>query len=103
MCICKKRRQETSNALGDEDIPSVDTSPTSKQNSIDIVGPITRQRAKQLGKEINAQVNVNLSFIRNNVEDSSMHLGCCFIILRNDGAYESAWDDDNFSPQVLLQ
>jgi len=89
-------------AHADEDIPSVDTSPTSKQNAIDIVGPITRQRAKQLGKEINAQVNANLSFITNNVEDSSMHLGCCFIILRNDGAYESAWDDDNFSPQVLL-
>ena len=35
----------------DEDIPSVDTSPTSKQNAIDIVGPITRQRAKQLEKE----------------------------------------------------
>jgi len=30
----------------DEDIPNVDTSPTSKQNAIDIVGPITRQRAK---------------------------------------------------------
>jgi len=30
----------------DEDIPSVDTTPTSKQNAIDIVGPITRQRAK---------------------------------------------------------
>ena len=26
----------------DEDIPSIDTSPTSKQNAIDIVGPITR-------------------------------------------------------------
>ena len=30
----------------DEDIPNVDTSPTSKQNAIDIVGPITRQLAK---------------------------------------------------------
>ena len=30
----------------DEDIPSIDTSPTSKQNAIDIVGPVTRQRAK---------------------------------------------------------
>jgi len=39
----------------DEDIPNVDTSPTSKQNAIDIVGPITRQRAKQLEKEINAR------------------------------------------------
>ena len=38
----------------DEDIPNVDTSPTSKQNAIDIVGPITRQRAKQLRNEINA-------------------------------------------------
>ena len=86
----------------DEDIPSVDTSPTSKQNAIDIVGPITRQREKQLEKEINAQVNANLSFVTNNVEDSSMYSDCCFIILRNDGAHESAWDDDNFSPQVLL-
>ena len=86
----------------DEDIPSIDTSPTSKQNAIDIVGPITRQRAKQLEKEINAQVNANLSCVTNNVEDSSTHSGCCFIVLRNDGAYESAWNDDNFSPQVLL-
>ena len=86
----------------DEDIPSIDTSPTSKQNAIEIVGPITRQRAKQLGKEINAKVNANLLIVTNNVEDSSMHLGCCFIILRNDGAYECAWVDDNFSPQQVL-
>jgi hypothetical protein len=75
----------------DEDIPNVDTSSISKQNAIDIVGPITRQQAKQLKKEINAQVNV--AFVTNNVEDSSMHSGCCFITLRNDGAYESAWDN----------
>ena len=30
----------------DEDIPSVETSPTSKQNCIDIVGPITIQWVK---------------------------------------------------------
>ena len=53
----------------DEDIPSVDTSPIPKQNAIDIVGSITRQRAKQLEKKINAQVNANLSFVTNNVED----------------------------------
>lgn len=65
---------------------------------IDIVGP----RANQLEKEINALVNANLAFVTIKIEHSSMHSGCCFIILRNDGAYESAWDDDNFSPQVFL-
>ena len=34
-----------------------------------------------------------LAFVTNNVEDSSMHSGCCFITLRNDGAYESVWDN----------
>jgi hypothetical protein len=84
--------------LSDEDIPSIDTSPIPKQNATDIIGPITGQRAKQLEKEMHAEVNANLAFVTNNVADSSMHSGSSFIVLRNDGAYESTWDDDIFDP-----
>lgn len=47
-------------------------------------------------------MNANLAFVVNNDKDSSMHLGCFFIVLRNDGAYGSTWDDDNFDPQKVI-
>jgi len=89
-------------AVCDEDIPASTLLPHLNKMLLTLLDLLQDNGKKQLGKEINAQVNANLSFVTNNVEDSSMHSGCCFIILRNDGAYESAWDDDNFSPQVLL-
>ena len=51
---------------------------------------------------MHAQVNTNLAFVANNVEDSSMHSDCSFIVLRNDREYESAWNDNNFDPQQVL-
>ena len=65
------------NAPNNEDIPSIHSSPN--ETTLDIAGPITRSRAKQLEKEIRSQVNSNLMF-------------------RNDGVYEPAWDEDGFKP-----
>ena len=44
--------------LCNEDIPSIHSSPN--EATLDIAGPITRSRAKQLEKEIHSQVNANL-------------------------------------------
>jgi hypothetical protein len=43
-----------------EDMPSIHSS--SNETPLDIAGPITRSRAKQLHKEIHSQVNANLMF-----------------------------------------
>ena len=45
-------------AICNEDIPSIHSSPN--EATLDIAGPITRSRAKQLEKEIHSQVNANL-------------------------------------------
>jgi hypothetical protein len=47
-------------AAGNEDMPSIHSS--SNETPLDIAGPITRSRAKQLQKEIHSQVNANLMF-----------------------------------------
>jgi hypothetical protein len=70
------------------------------QNTVS--GPITRSRAKQLEKEMHDQVNANINLFNYNTFNESMLSSSCFNILRNDGVYESAWDEDNFSPTDLL-
>jgi hypothetical protein len=76
---------------GNEDMPSIHSS--SNETPLDIAGPITRSRAKQLQKEIHSQVNANLMF-----NNRPMLLSSCFNVLRNDGVYEPAWDQDGFKP-----
>jgi hypothetical protein len=66
-------------------MPSIHSS--SNETPLDIAGLITRSRAKQLQKKIHSQVNANL-----------MLLSSCFNVLRNDGVYEPAWDQDGFKP-----
>jgi hypothetical protein len=68
---------------------------------MNIVGPVTRMRAKQLEKEIHSQVNANLILINDNISDQSVLSNCCLNILGNDGVYPSAWDDDGFFPPTL--
>ena len=67
-----------------------------------IVGPITRQQAKQLEKEIHSQVNANLILINQNILDHVVLSSSCFNVLRNDGLYTRAWDDDSYSPPKVL-
>ncbi|WVZ80688.1 hypothetical protein U9M48_028145, partial [Paspalum notatum var. saurae] len=66
--------------IANEDIPSIHSSPN--ETTLDIAGPITRSRAKQLEKEIHSQVNANLM---------------------NDGVQEQAWDDDGFCPPNICK
>jgi hypothetical protein len=68
---------------------------------MNIVGPVTRMRGKQLEKEIHSQVNANLILINDNISDQSVLSNCCLNILGNDGVYPSAWDDDGFFPPTL--
>ena len=80
----------------DEDIPSIHSS--SNETPLDISGPITRSRAKQLEKEIHSQVNANLMFNNQFMLNDPILLSSCFNVLRNDGGYEPAWDEDGFKP-----
>ncbi|WVZ58323.1 hypothetical protein U9M48_008604 [Paspalum notatum var. saurae] len=79
-----------------EDIPSILSSPN--ETTLDIAGPITRSKAKQLEKEIHSQVNANLMFNNQFMLNESMLLSSCSNVLRNDGVYEPAWDEDGFKP-----
>jgi len=79
-----------------EDIPSIHSSPN--EATLDIAGPITRSRAKQLEKEIHSQVNANLMLNNQITLNEPMLLSTCFNVLRNDGVHEQAWDDDGFCP-----
>ncbi|WVZ63794.1 LOW QUALITY PROTEIN: hypothetical protein U9M48_013399, partial [Paspalum notatum var. saurae] len=82
------------------DIPSILSSPN--ETTLDIAGPITRSRAKQLEKEIHSQVNANLMFNNQFMLDESMLLSSCSNVLRNDGVYEPAWDEDGFKPRFEM-
>ena len=84
------------NAPNNEDIPSIHSSPN--ETTLDIAGPIARSRAKQLEKEIRSQVNANLMFNNQFILNESMYLSSCSNVLRNDGVYEPAWDEDGFKP-----
>ena len=77
-------------------MPSIHSS--SNETPLDIAGPITRSRAKQLEKEIHSQVNANLMFNNQFMLNEPMLLNSCSNILRNDGVYEPAWDEDRFKP-----
>jgi hypothetical protein len=79
-----------------EDIPSIHSSPN--ETKLDIAGTITRSRAKQLEKEIPSQVNAKLMFNNQFMLNESMFLSSCSNVLRNDGVYEQAWDEDGFKP-----
>jgi hypothetical protein len=82
--------------LVNEDMPSIHSS--SNETPLDIAGPITRSRAKQLQKEIHSQVNANLMLNNQSMLNEPMFLSSCFNVLRNDGVYEPAWDQDGFKP-----
>jgi hypothetical protein len=43
-------------------------------------------------------VNANLVLNNQIILDEPMLLSTCFNILRNDGVYDQAWDDDGFYP-----
>jgi hypothetical protein len=73
-------------------MPSIHSS--SNETPLDIAGPITRSRAKQLQKEIHSQVNANRMFNNQSMLNEPMLLSSCF----NDGVYEPAWDQDGFKP-----
>jgi hypothetical protein len=81
-------------ARTNEDIPSIHSSPN--ETTLDIAGPITRSRAKQLEKEIHSQVNANLMFNNQITLNEPVLLSTCFNVLRNDGVHEQSWDDDDF-------
>ena len=81
--------------VSNEDIPSIHSS--SNEAPLDIAGPITRSRAKQLEKEIHSQVNANLMFNDQFMLNEPMVLSSCSNVLRN-GVYEPAWDEDGFKP-----
>ncbi|WVZ75954.1 hypothetical protein U9M48_023966, partial [Paspalum notatum var. saurae] len=84
-----------------EDIPSIHSSPN--ETTLDIAGPITWSRAKQLEKEIHSQVNANLMFNNQITLNEPMLLSTCFNVLRNDGVHEQAWDDDGFCPPNICK
>ena len=85
-----------------EDIPSIHSSPN--EATLDIAGPITRSRAKQLEKEIHSQVNANLMLNNQITLNEPMLLSTCFNVLRNDGVHEQAWDDDGFClPNICME
>jgi hypothetical protein len=85
----------------DEDIASIDNNIIKNKDATNIVGPVTRMRAQQLEKEIHSQVNANLILINNNISDHSMLPSCCLNILRNDGIWAKAWDEDGFNPPTV--
>jgi hypothetical protein len=84
-----------------EVIPSIHSSPN--ETTLDIAGPITRSRAKQLEKEIHSQVNANLMFNNQITLNERMLLSTCFNVLRNDGVHEQAWDHDDFCPPNICR
>ena len=88
-------------SIFDEDIPSIDNNIIKNKDTTNIVGPVTRKRAKQLEKEIHSQVNANLILINDNISDHSMLPSCCLNILRNDGICVRAWDEDGFNPPTV--
>ena len=45
-------------------------------------------------------MNANLISINHIISDHTVLLSSCFNVLRNDGVYESAWDDDAFTLQL---
>jgi len=79
-----------------EDMPCIHSS--SNEATLDIAGPITRSRAKQLEKEIHSQVNANLMINNQFMLNKPILLSFCFNVLRNNGVYELAWDEDGFKP-----
>ncbi|XP_066354595.1 uncharacterized protein [Miscanthus floridulus] len=83
-----------------EDIPSIHSS--SNETPLDIAGPITRSRAKQLEKEIHSQVNANLMFNNQFMLNEPMLLSSCSNVLRNDGVYEPTWDEDGIIAILML-
>ncbi|GJN36530.1 hypothetical protein PR202_gb25400 [Eleusine coracana subsp. coracana] len=83
-------------ARSKEHIPSIHSFPNDTTH--DIAGPITRSRAKQLAKEIQSHVNANLMFNNQLMLNEAMLLSSCSNVLRNDGVYEPAWDEDGFKP-----
>jgi hypothetical protein len=79
----------------------MDTNIIKGSDATNIVGPVTRMRAKQLEKEIQSQVHADLILINHNNSDQVILSNCCLNIRRNDGVYSSAWDDDGFCPPTL--
>jgi hypothetical protein len=68
--------------ISNEDMPSIHSS--SNETPLDIAGPITRSRAKQLLKEIHSQVNTNLMFNNQSMLNEPMLLSSYFNVLKND-------------------
>jgi hypothetical protein len=97
----KSRTTPSQEGEANEDIPSIHSSPN--ETTLDIAGPITRSRAKQLEKEIHSQVNANLMFNNQITLNEPMLLSTCFNILRNDGVHKQAWDDDDFCPPNICK
>ena len=87
--------------LFSEDIPSIHSSPN--ETTLDIAGPITRSRTKQLEKDIHSEVNANLMLNNQITLNEPMLLSTCFNVLRNGGVHEQAWDDDGFCPPNICQ
>ena len=85
----------------DKDTPSTHSSSVPNKSASDIVGPITRRRAKQLGQQMHSLVNSNLILTNQIISDHPIILSTCLNVLRNDGVSERAWDDDDFCPPTL--
>jgi hypothetical protein len=47
-------------------------------------------------------MNVNLILISQNISDHAVLSRSCFNVLRNDGLYARAWDDDVYFPPTVL-
>jgi hypothetical protein len=98
-CTVCAERTIASEVVFTEDMPSIHSS--SNETPLDIASPITRSRAKQLEKEIHSQVNANLMFNNQFMLNEPMLLSSCPNVLRNDGVYEPAWDEDGFKPMDI--
>jgi hypothetical protein len=97
-CVGELESRTTPSQDGEanEDMPSIHSS--SNETPLDIAGPITRSSDKQLEKEIHSQVNANLMFNNQFMLNEPMLLSSCSNVLRNDGVYEPAWDEEGFKP-----
>jgi hypothetical protein len=84
----KSRMTPSQEGEASEDIPSIHSTPPPNETAFDIVGPITRSRAKQLEKEMHSQVNANLVLNNQIILDAPMLLSTCFNILRNYGVHK---------------
>ena len=62
----------------DEDIPSTQSSPPANKSASDIVGPITKSRAKQLGQQMHSSVNAKLMLTDQIISDHSILLSTSF-------------------------